>query len=112
MDRAAREKQSQSQSLIAERERSGCLPLSIELFQRAALAVDLPADRLQKNDVVTVVENLPATKKSGGEPGYALEVFNAVGETIAVISAPVSAVRSLRADEILCVRALEKSPAK
>jgi hypothetical protein len=33
-----------------------------------------------------------------------LEVFNALGESIAVVSVPVSAIAPLRADQVLAVR--------
>jgi hypothetical protein len=48
-----------------------------------------------------VVEHLPGTLASGGEEGYALEVFNFVGETITVVMVPVSAVKPLTENEIL-----------
>jgi hypothetical protein len=38
-----------------------------------------------------------------------LEVFNAVGESIAVIAVPISVVEALRADEILTVRSLAQA---
>jgi hypothetical protein len=38
-----------------------------------------------------------------------LEVFNAVGESIAVVAVPVSAVEALRADKILTVRSLAQA---
>lgn len=43
---------------------------------------------------------------SGGEEGCLLEVFNAVGESLAVIAVPISTVEVLRPDEILTVRSL------
>ena len=52
---------------------------TIELYQRVALTRDLPEHNLCKGDVAVVVEHLPGTLASGGEAGYALEVFNAVG---------------------------------
>ena len=36
----------------------------------------------------------------GGEEGAVLEVFNAVGKSIAVVTVPASAVAPLRADEV------------
>lgn len=78
----------------------------IELYQRVALTRDLPEHNLCKGDVAVVVEYLPGTSASGGEDGYALEVFNAVGETIAVIIVPVSAVKPLTENEIFQVRPL------
>ena len=77
---------------------------TIFLYQRVALAYDLPEHNLCKGDVVVVVEHLPRTTATGGEDGYALEVFNAIGETIAVIMVPVSAVTPLTEDEILQAR--------
>ena len=40
----------------------------------------------------------------GQEPGYELEVFNAVGDTFAVVTARESQIESLRKDELLSVR--------
>jgi hypothetical protein len=38
-----------------------------------------------------------------------LEVFNAIGESFAVIAVPISAVEILHSDEILSVRSLAKA---
>lgn len=78
--------------------------MAIELYSQVALTRDLPKEGLCRGDVATVVEHLPGTAASGGEDGYALEVFNAVGETIAVVTVPVSAVEPLRPTEVLSVR--------
>ena len=34
--------------------------------------------------------------------GYSIEVFNALGDTIAVTSVPASVLEVLRQDEVLC----------
>jgi hypothetical protein len=81
-------------------------PAKIALYQRVALTREIPEHNLCKGDVAVVVEYLPGTSASGGEEGYALEVFNAVGETIAVVMVPVSAVKPLTEHEILQVRPL------
>jgi hypothetical protein len=47
---------------------------------------------------------LRGTQASGGERGCILEVFNAVGDSIAVVTAPVSAIEPLRANEVLSIR--------
>jgi hypothetical protein len=80
--------------------------MTIELFSEVALTRDLPAEAMRRGDVATVVEQLPATAASGGEEGYVLEVFTAIGETLAVVTVPASAVEPLRADEVLSVRPL------
>lgn len=81
----------------------------IKLYQRVALTQDLPEHHLRKGDVAVVVEYLPGTPATGGEDGYALEVFNAVGETIAVVMVPASAVQPLTENEILQVRPLRRA---
>jgi hypothetical protein len=78
--------------------------MKYELFTRVALKADLPKHALRSGDVATVVEHYSG--RPGQEPGYSLEVFNAVGETVAVITVPESAIEPLRADEVLSVRSL------
>jgi hypothetical protein len=43
-----------------------------------------------------------------GENGYSIEVFNALGDTVAVTAVPESALESLRRDEVLSVRPLTR----
>jgi hypothetical protein len=76
------------------------------LFHRIALAEDLPQENLRRGDVATIVEAYEG--RPGQEPGYELEVFNAVGETIAVVTVRESQIESLRRDEILSVRPRER----
>lgn len=83
--------------------------MTIELFSEVALARDLPEAGLCRGDVATVVEKLPGTKASGGEEGCMLEVFNAVGQTIAVVTVPISAVVPLTDGEVLSVRPFQQS---
>jgi hypothetical protein len=45
------------------------------------------------------------------EPGYSVEVFNAVGETLAVLTLPESSFEALRRDEVLSVRSLASDAA-
>lgn len=77
--------------------------MTFELYQEVALAQDLPGEGLRRGDVATVVERLPAT---GGQEGYALEVFNALDTTMKVVVVPATAIASIKADEILAVRSL------
>ena len=69
-----------------------------------ALTRDVPAERLKRGDIVKLVEHHVARD---GEDGYSAEVFNAVGDTPAVITVPESALEALREDEVCCVRSLE-----
>lgn len=80
--------------------------MRLDLFKRVALKIDIPDQGLRKGDVATIVEHLPG---KNGEDGYALEVFNAVGESIAVLTVPESAVEPLTADKIPSVRPLART---
>lgn len=78
----------------------------LELYKEVALTKDIPAENLRKGDVATLVDIVP--HPAGGEDGAVLELFNAVGESIAVTVVPISAVAPLRSDQILTVRQLEE----
>ncbi len=77
--------------------------MRFELFEQAALARDIPEKRLKRGDLATIVDHHLA---KGEEPGYSIEVFNALGDTIAVTAVPESFLQRLTADEILHVRSL------
>ncbi len=77
--------------------------MKFELYTDVALTCDLPEHRLRRGDIVKVVEHHVAPD---GTEGYSIEVFNAVGDTIAVTAVPSSALESLRDDEVLNVRTL------
>ncbi len=72
-------------------------------FQQVALAKDIPESNLRRGDLATIVDMHPA---NGGEVGYSIEVFNALGETIAVTTLPESVLEELTVNEILHLRSL------
>jgi hypothetical protein len=80
--------------------------MRFELYTNVALTRDMPELGLRRGDLVKVVEHHVAPC---GEEGYSIEVFNAVGETIAVTTVPVSALEALREDEVLSVRTLARA---
>jgi hypothetical protein len=73
------------------------------LYSDAALVCDLPQYRLRRGDIVKLVERHVAPD---GTEGYSAEVLNALGETLAVIAVPATAVEALRPDEILSARVI------
>ena len=76
-------------------------PVKFPLYSRVALAVDLPGAGLRRGDVATTVEYYVG---DGSENGYDLEVFNALGHTVAVVNVLESQLEALRDDELLTVR--------
>jgi hypothetical protein len=80
--------------------------MAFALYSKVALTVDMPLHKLRKGDVATIVEAHPG--RAGLEQGYSLEVFNAVGETIAVVTVSESQIESLTNNEIMHVRRLDE----
>jgi hypothetical protein len=79
-----------------------------ELYKEVALTRDIPTEKLKKGDVAIVVDYVP--HPTGGEEGAILEIFNAIGESIAVLTVPLSAIAPLRPDQVPAVRSLEIAP--
>ena len=73
------------------------------MFQHVASARDLPEKGLKRGGLAIVVEYHPFP---GGEDGYSLEVLTTLGETLAVVVVPESALKQVQADEVLQVRSL------
>lgn len=74
----------------------------MELYQRVSLIKDIDEYGLKKGDVATLIDFVEHPES--GKKGCILEIINAVGDTIDVITIPVSSVEILKADEILNVR--------
>jgi hypothetical protein len=83
------------------------LNMTMDLYQEVSLTCDLPEHGLRAGDVATLVDFVP--HPSNGEDGCVLEVFNAIGESLAVLAVPICAVEVLHPDEILTVRPLIKA---
>jgi hypothetical protein len=81
--------------------------MAYQLFTRVALKEDLPAKALRRGDVATIVETYPG--EGNQEQGYSLEVFNAVGETLAIVTVRESQLEPLASNEVLHVRRLEEA---
>lgn len=75
----------------------------LELFKETKLMRDVPAHRLRRGNIVKLVDHHVAPD---GADGYSIEVFNAVGDTIAVTAVPVTALEALREDEVISARTL------
>jgi len=76
--------------------------MKLELYKEAAFARDVPDRGIKKGDVATVIDYL-----DDPEPGYALEVFDALGDTVDVVSVPEYYLEPIRHDERLQVRPVE-----
>jgi Domain of unknown function (DUF4926) len=64
--------------------------MNFELFSEAILTRDVPEEGLHAGDGGTVVE---IYEVAGSETGYSIEFFDALGNTIAVVELPASALR-------------------
>ncbi len=77
--------------------------MKFELYTSAVLTRDVPEHKLKRGDVVTPVDHHIAPD---GSEGYSIEVFNALGDTIAVTAVSEASLEPLRADEVLAARVL------
>lgn len=77
-----------------------------ELYTRVVLTRDIPEAHLKRGDTAMYIDFLPVQT---GEAGAILEVFNALGESIDVVTVLISAIEPLRANYIPSVRLLEKT---
>ena len=80
--------------------------MTIELYTEIALNRDIVEHRLQQGDIATLVDFVPHLQE--GEQGCVLEIFNDVGESIAVVTVPISAIKPLAANEVLTIRSLDR----
>ena len=81
--------------------------MKLALYQEVVLTHDEPEANLRTDDVATLIDYVP--HPSGGEDGAVLEVFNALGESIAVVTVPASSIAAFRADQVPTVRTLATS---
>lgn len=81
--------------------------MTLELYSDVALTQNIAEHNLKIGDVATLVDFVPHPQ--GGEEGCVLEIFNAVGESIDVVTVPISAIKSLSANEILTIRPLKQT---
>jgi len=77
--------------------------MTLELYTDTVLKCDVPEHRLKRGDIVKLVDHHVAPE---GAEGCTIEVFNAVGDTIAVTAVPSTALEPLREDEIFCARSI------
>jgi hypothetical protein len=73
-----------------------------QLYQRVVLTKDLPKENLRKGDLAWLVDYVP--HPDDGEEGAVLELFNVMGDSIAVVTVPVSAIADLTANLVPVAR--------
>lgn len=64
--------------------------MDFQLYTKVVLVCDVPEEGLRAGDVGTVVERHDV---AGRETGYSVEFFDMLGNTVAVATLPVSALR-------------------
>lgn len=77
--------------------------MKYKLFVEIVLLNDFPEKGLQKGDIATIIDYHPVVT---GKDGYTLEAFNALGDTISIVTVSESDIEPLQKNEILSVRKL------
>ncbi|WP_019508979.1 DUF4926 domain-containing protein [Pleurocapsa sp. PCC 7319] len=78
--------------------------MTLKLFSEVTLTQNIDEYNLKLGDIATLIDFIPHPQ--GKEDGCILEVFNAVGESIAVVTVPKSTIQPLQANQILTTRPL------
>ena len=81
--------------------------MKLELYQEVALNRDFPNQKLHKGDIAMLIDYVPHPKD--GEEGAILEVFNALGDTVSVVTVPVSSIAAIQPNDVLSVRRLAQA---
>ena len=76
--------------------------MKLELYKEAVLTEDVPEYHLKKGDLVMVIDYL-----ENPEPGYMLEIFDALGNTVGVTAVPERLLEPVQEGERLQVRHIE-----
>ncbi len=80
--------------------------MKLELYKKAVIKTDISKYKLKKGDVVTLVEYFPSVKDR--KAGYAVEVFNIHGESIAVLDLLESQLVALPQNALPSIRKIKK----
>ena len=83
------------------------MTMNANIFERVARRHNVEGHLRRAGDVAYLVDHVP--HPAGGERGCVVEVFNAVGESIATVTVPESSIEPLAAVEVLAVRRLRAS---
>ena len=78
--------------------------MPLQLYDRVALRTSFSECALRAGNVATLVDFVD--HPSSGPRGCVLEFFNALGESIAVVTVPEDAMEPLPADEVLAARSI------
>ena len=78
--------------------------MTLELFSEVTLTQNIDEYNLKLGDIATLIDFIPHPQ--GKEDGCILEIFNAVGESIAVVTVPKSTIQPLQANQVLTTRPL------
>jgi hypothetical protein len=81
--------------------------MKIDLYQEIALNRDFPEYNLHQGDIATLIDYVP--HPGNGEEGAILEVFNALGTSIAVVTVPISSIDVLQPNDVLSIRRLAQA---
>jgi len=76
--------------------------MTFELFSRVVLTQEISGEGVCPGDVGTIVEE--HRDSSGNVIGFELELFSATGDTSAVVSVPVDAIRKPSSSDRLTTR--------
>jgi hypothetical protein len=82
----------------------GQIMMTPDLYTDVALNRDIPEAGLRCGTVAAFIDRVPHPQ--GGEDGAILEVFSVTGDTLAVVTVPLSSIEALRDNDLFSVQRL------
>ena len=80
--------------------------MKFKLYTEIAFNQDILEYSILKGDIGTLVEYHKANNNIN-EDGYTIEIFNALGDTLKVITVPESKISAIKHNSVLSVREIE-----
>ncbi len=78
--------------------------MKLELYQTIAFNRDLLEVNLHQGDIAILINYVP--HPIDGDEGTVLEIFNAIGESINIVTVPISSISALQSNATLSIRRL------
>lgn len=75
-----------------------------DLYSEVVVNRDIPEADVKRGDLALFVERLH--HPAGGEDGAVLEIFNALGDSLRIVTVPLAAIERLQEDQVPAVRPL------
>ncbi len=80
--------------------------MKYKLYSEVVFNQDINEHHIKKGDIATIID-IHCQNEKINEPGYTLEIFDGIGNTLNVVTVPESKIEKIKANDILTTRKIE-----